>query len=215
MIPLLSGKSLVKVYKNSRRIFLLSGSIFAPILQLRSQRSPFFNFTGPIWSPLHQKGHKITIWRKNISRPRLKKVLRQHRSLWARLVRPKGLGSCVWNCPNYPTIAHIWTVNTYLGIVSRIFIMGGTGCFILLATPLLKGLLLKNSFLVAYRPCSDEFHNTLVASERPPLTCYRHKDAYNIGPPGSRSLPPTDLKTCQVVTSKVSPKDLETCRLVC
>ena len=29
-----------------------------------------------------------------------------------------------------------------------------------------------------------------------PLTCYRHKYAHNIGPPGPRSLPPSDLKTC-------------------
>ena len=40
------------------------------------------------------------------------------------------------------------------------------------------------------------------------------KCAHNIGPPGTRSLPPSDLKTCQVVTWKVPPKDLKTCRLV-
>ena len=65
---------------------------------------------------------------------------------------------------------------------------------------------------MAYRPCSDEFHNTLVAFKSPSIDLL---PPYNIGPPGSRSLPPSDLKTCQVVTSKVPPKDLETCRLVC
>ena len=76
-----SGKSLVMANRNSRRHFFTSRVQFRQILQFKSQRSPFFNFTGPIlykvpiWFPLHQKGHKITIIR--IWSSHLKNVLRQ------------------------------------------------------------------------------------------------------------------------------------------
>ena len=33
-----------------------------------------------------------------------------------------------------------------------------------------------------------------------------NKGAHNIGPPGTRSLPPRELKTCHVVTYKVYPR---------
>ena len=80
----------------------------------------------------------------------------------------------------------------------------------------LKGLLLKKLFFCwQIGLVQTSFSIPWLPLKALPLTCYRPKDAYNIGPPGTRSLPPSDLKTCQVVTSKVPPKDLETCRLVC
>ena len=80
----------------------------------------------------------------------------------------------------------------------------------------LKGLLLKKT-LFWWQIGLVQTSSTIpwLPLQALPLTCYRHKDDYNIGLPGSRILPHSDLKTCQVVTFKVPPKDLETCRLVC
>ena len=47
-----SGKSLVKANTNSRHNFFTSRVQFCQILQFKSKRSPFFNFTGPIRFPL-------------------------------------------------------------------------------------------------------------------------------------------------------------------
>ena len=74
MITLLSGKflqsrkiPLSRLTKFQGIIYFIQGLNFARNLQFKSQGDPLSNFTGPIWSPLHEKGNKITIIRKKFN----------------------------------------------------------------------------------------------------------------------------------------------------
>ena len=74
MIPLLSGKllksqkiPLLRLTKFQGVIFFIQGLNFARNLQFKSKEDPFFNFTGPIWSPLHEKRQQKYHYQKKLN----------------------------------------------------------------------------------------------------------------------------------------------------
>ena len=63
-----------------------------------------------------------------------------------------------------------------------------------------KGAFVVIFFFIVNWPRLDELNKTLVDFQSPLIACYMQKGAHNIGPLGTRSLPPRDLKTCHMRT---------------